>query len=117
MTEGEKRRLLAELESALKKTDAEIQLLSASLTPHAQDCSLEPLTKSELIAEANRTIARLDELQLRRKSVKEALGQINNEDFGLCKSCGEPIPYDRLLLMPETRCCVVCLREESCPPE
>ena len=116
MTEMQKSTLFAELESILKKIAAEIQILIESLRPNAQDCSLEALTKSELIGEANRVIDRLNELQVRHDKLENALACINDEDFGLCKSCGEAIPYERLLLMPETTCCVICLQEGSCQP-
>lgn len=117
MTGKEKSLLAAELETSLEKTDEEIRSLTANLRPPVQDCSLEPLTKSELIGETNRTVDRLNELQTRRKKLKYAMEHIDDEDFGLCTSCGEPIPFERLLLMPEATCCVVCLREGSCPPD
>jgi len=117
MTKTQKSALAEGLESALVKIEEEIRLLTANLRPPVQDCSLEPLTKNELIGEANRTVDRLNELQTRRKKLKHAIRHIDDEDFGLCKSCGETIPYERLLLMPETTCCMVCLREGSCPPD
>jgi len=116
MTEREKNTLSTEIEAALKKIAAEIQLLTVSLRPQAQDCSLEALTKSELIGEANRMIERMDALQTRHKKLEQALLHIKDEGFGLCESCGEAIPFERLLLMPETTCCVICLREKSCHP-
>lgn len=116
MTEVEKKNLAAELEKTLNKITAEIRLLTESLRPQAQDCSLEALTKSELIGEANRMIDRLKELQQRHKKLKQALERIEDEDFGLCGSCGEPIPYERLVLMPEATCCIICLQEGSCLP-
>lgn len=115
MTVTEKNTLAAELEKRVHRIEAEIQLLTESLQPRAQDCSLEALTKSELIGEANRMIDRLDDLQRRHKKLEHAMKRMEEEDFGYCKSCGEAIPYERLLLMPESTCCVICLREGSCP--
>jgi DnaK suppressor protein len=34
-----------------------------------------------------------------------------DEEFGLCEECGNPIPKERLLIMPEATLCVPCQRE------
>ena len=34
-----------------------------------------------------------------------------DENFGICEECGEPIPTKRLLAVPETTLCVNCQRE------
>jgi len=34
-----------------------------------------------------------------------------NEDFGICEECGEPIPIQRLLIVPESDMCVNCQSE------
>jgi RNA polymerase-binding transcription factor DksA len=34
-----------------------------------------------------------------------------DEDYGLCEECGNPIPAERLLIMPEAGLCVPCQRE------
>ncbi len=34
-----------------------------------------------------------------------------DEDYGLCEECGNPIPTERLLIMPEAGLCVPCQRE------
>jgi DnaK suppressor protein len=34
-----------------------------------------------------------------------------NEDFGICEECGEPIPTERLLIVPEANLCVDCQSE------
>ena len=36
-----------------------------------------------------------------------------DEDFGICEECGESIPYERLLIVPEASMCVPCQQEEE----
>jgi DnaK suppressor protein len=43
--------------------------------------------------------------------VEEALHQIENGGYGICKLCEEPIPEARLQLVPFTQHCVACLNE------
>ena len=42
------------------------------------------------------------------KADAEQLLFMINEDFGICIECDEPIPFARLMILPETSLCVVC---------
>ena len=48
----------------------------------------------------------LDYTQLRM--VEEALDRLKSGDFGVCLSCEEPIPPNRLQAIPWARYCVTC---------
>ena len=49
------------------------------------------------------------------REMDEALERIENGTYGLCSSCGKPIPKGRLMAKPHARCCIPCLntQEES----
>ena len=49
-----------------------------------------------------------DRLQERRTEVLGALERIQRGSYGRCVICGEPIPYRRLEVVPETRTCINC---------
>jgi DnaK suppressor protein len=40
--------------------------------------------------------------------LEHVLITINDSDFGLCRVCEEPIPFGRLMIVPETDLCVEC---------
>jgi DnaK suppressor protein len=42
--------------------------------------------------------------------LKYALANIDNENFGICVDCGEPIPLGRIIIMPESNLCVECAK-------
>jgi DnaK suppressor protein len=44
----------------------------------------------------------------RRAAVTDALKRIDAGTYGICVSCERPIPYGRLIAMPETPHCVSC---------
>jgi DnaK suppressor protein len=44
----------------------------------------------------------------RRAAVTDALKRIESGSYGICVSCEQPIPYGRLIAMPETAHCVSC---------
>ncbi|WP_300672039.1 TraR/DksA family transcriptional regulator [Desulfoluna sp.] len=40
--------------------------------------------------------------------LEQALKDVDDEDYGLCVACEEPIPLARLRLIPEATLCVAC---------
>ncbi len=40
--------------------------------------------------------------------ITEALQRLDEGSYGRCRSCGAPLPYGRLLVMPEARRCAGC---------
>ena len=49
-----------------------------------------------------------DRLQEHRAEILGALDRIQQGSYGRCAICGEPIPYERLEVMPETYTCIRC---------
>ena len=45
---------------------------------------------------------------VRRDLVARALARLADDTYGMCARCGEPIPYGRLLVMPEATHCLQC---------
>jgi DnaK suppressor protein len=42
--------------------------------------------------------------------VVDALRRIEEGTYGACNACGGAIPFERLLVFPETRACTTCAR-------
>jgi len=47
------------------------------------------------------------------ESRDEALERIDNKTFGICDSCGKPIPKGRLSAKPHARFCITCLDQQE----
>jgi RNA polymerase-binding transcription factor DksA len=41
---------------------------------------------------------------------RQALMRLQDGTYGLCLSCGRPVPFERLEAIPETQLCVSCSR-------
>jgi DnaK suppressor protein len=54
----------------------------------------------------NRQLEEREKTQL--KQIVDALRRIEDGTYGACNGCGEPIPFERLLVYPETRACTRC---------
>ena len=46
--------------------------------------------------------------QVRYDAVVAALDRFENDSYGICAGCAKPIPFGRLLVMPEATYCVRC---------
>jgi DnaK suppressor protein len=46
--------------------------------------------------------------ETRHAAILDALRRLDEGSYGVCESCGQSIPYGRLLVMPETKHCVSC---------
>ena len=51
---------------------------------------------------------RMSDADLRRDAVAAALARLAAGTYGTCSHCGEPIPFGRLLVMPEATHCLAC---------
>lgn len=76
---------------------------------HWRDADIDPVHGDTLATEV------YDMLQARCGVILEALDRIRRGTFGRCIVCGEPIPYERLIIVPETSVCVTCARSRIPP--
>ncbi len=53
------------------------------------------------------------DMRKRLEGLQAARNRMRNEDFGVCRECGEDISPRRLLAMPETTLCVACKSEQE----
>ena len=44
------------------------------------------------------------------RKVERALARIKSKDYGICETCGQPIPVARLEVLPYATECVTCAR-------
>lgn len=77
----------------------------------------KPIPPSEAIGRVSRmdainnksvNEAALRQVEKQRQGLDRALRRFDDDRFGLCARCGQPIPTGRLLLMPGAISCVRC---------
>jgi len=74
----------------------------------APDDAIGRVSRMDAINNKSVNEAALRQSELKLKKLKDALGQINDADFGLCLICKAPIQAGRIILMPESRKCIKC---------
>jgi DnaK suppressor protein len=70
-----------------------------------------PLTEMNQVIASNRNRARTAALQ----ALDDALVRMSRDpdEFGLCETCDEPIPEQRLILVPQATQCAACQAEDE----
>ena len=64
-------------------------------------------------SEAERNLALIDNIEQMREHVQAALKRLDDSTYGLCVSCGQPIPSERLEALPFAEQCVSCKSKEN----
>ncbi|MCP3899579.1 MAG: TraR/DksA family transcriptional regulator [Desulfobacteraceae bacterium] len=88
-----------------KEKIASYKLLTKPIAP---DKAIGRITRMEEIASKSINEAALEDAKNTLSKLERALIKIHNPDFGICLECEEPIPFARLMIMPEASFCVKC---------
>jgi DnaK suppressor protein len=94
-----------ELESELRRELAALERRLAS-----EDLGGSAERPEVAVHDAAVATRRMSDTDLRRDLVAAALDRLASGEYGACAHCGEPIPFGRLLVMPEATHCLSCSR-------
>ena len=94
--------LREDLESLATTTDQSAQVVELDQSRVGRLSRMDAL-QAQAMAQAS---SRRREIML--KKIAAALSRLDNDDYGLCQSCDEPIHPKRLELDPTTVLCVQC---------
>ncbi|MDY6952742.1 MAG: TraR/DksA C4-type zinc finger protein [Thermodesulfobacteriota bacterium] len=94
----------------LKKDIVSYKELTKPVSP---DNAIGRLTRMEAISSKGIHEAALRKAEHTLSRLERALTMIDDPDFGLCLQCEEPIPFKRLLVLPESVLCVRCAEKRG----
>ena len=103
----------SELESSLRRRQAELESELASLTAPPEAGANVSFGKrvgdgTTEAVERISTTATARSLSRSITDIKRALAKLDGGTYGLCDGCGDEIPVVRLEAMPATATCVTC---------
>ena len=98
------------LEEAIGKTVQKIRRYEEMTKPVAPDNAIGRVSRMDAINNKSVMEAALRKAQQRLSGLKKHLEQLGTAEFGKCIKCGEIIPFERILLAPESSFCVNCAR-------
>ncbi|OUS06028.1 hypothetical protein A9Q81_04650 [Gammaproteobacteria bacterium 42_54_T18] len=70
--------------------------------------ALGRVSRIDAIQQQEMAIANRANQELTLVKVMKALRRIQEDDYGYCQECDKCIPYERLLIKPETNLCIQC---------
>jgi len=92
--------LINEKSKLIKHLDELVELTK----PIEPDCAIGRVSRMDAIINKSINEAALSKAQDKLKKINISLDRIDDDNFGSCIQCGEPIPIQRLLLMPGSLC-------------
>lgn len=109
MNEEQKIELRELINKEIKELKLTIERVKETVKPIAPDDAIGRLTRMEAINAKSISEANLRSSHTRLSKLETALENLENPEFGICAGCDEPIPFGRLMVMPESRMCVKCI--------
>ena len=98
-----KKRLISELEDLQHKENCNLNGLSES------DESLPDIVdRASSLTDRSFSQSMCDRQNLRIRMIEEALEDIENGEYGICRHCGDDIAVKRLKANPIARHCITC---------
>jgi DnaK suppressor protein len=113
MTREQKEKLEKHIRGKIEVLKKDILSYKALTKPIPPDNAIGRLTRMEAINSKSINEKALQEATLTLSSLERVLPRIGDPDFGLCTDCQEPIPFGRLMIMPESDLCVPCLEQRE----
>jgi len=98
------------------KINVELQLAEIELSAkpvELDQASVGRLSRLDAIQQQAMALASRRNLQTRLSRCLMALGAVDREEYGMCRSCEEPIGYRRLSAYPEAPLCITCQSSRS----
>lgn len=109
MNDEEKKKLAEIIVSRISETKAEIAELKELVKPIPLDASIGRVSRMDAINNRSINESALREKMQQLKKLEKALENSRSVNFGVCKKCGNEIPFGRLEYMPHTTRCVNCV--------
>ena len=108
MNKTEKTELKGKIVDLISKSVQDILDMEKNTQPVKPENSLGRISRMDAINNKSVMEAALRNKRKKLSKLKTALSHIDDENFGLCSSCKNPIQIKRLLFMPESDQCVRC---------
>ncbi len=108
MDDAQRTRLKAAIQEKIQSLRSDIEAFKELTRPVSPDNAIGRLTRMEAISAKSINEAALAKARHTLTRLERVLPNIEDPEFGLCRECENPIPFDRLMILPETDLCVPC---------
>ena len=100
--------LQKKIENETKSTQKKINEYSLLCKPIAPENSIGRISRMDAINNKSVVEAALRVAKEKLQQLKNMQNKIKDVDFGVCQKCKNTIPFERLMIQPYSRFCVIC---------
>ncbi len=104
----DKKEVKEKLKLKISKTKEKILSYEDMSGPVTPDVSIGRVSRMDAINNKSIVESALQNAKEQLHLLEYALKHIDDDDFGLCRRCGQKIPAGRILVYPESALCVRC---------
>jgi len=108
MTELNRTELRERIEKEIVKTEKAVKEYREMVSPVSPDNAIGRVSRMDAIVNNSVTESALRQAEEKLDQLKYMLNRVDEPSFGLCSRCKNPIPVQRLILMPQSSLCVHC---------
>ena len=90
------------------KTEKAILVYKELTKPISPNNAIGRVSRMDAINNRSVNEASLRQAETKLTNLKRALKKVDDDDFGICLKCQNPIPVGRMLIRPESFLCVNC---------
>lgn len=108
MIQNKKNDIENQIKEKIVQLEKDIVMLKDLTQPISPDCAIGRISRMDAINNKSVNDATLRKKESQFKALKDALRNIDSDDFGKCIICGKKIPIGRIMIMPESKKCVNC---------
>ena len=96
------------IQDTIKVLQEDILDLEELTKPISPENAIGRISRMDAINNRSVNEAALRSSRNKLSNLRNALSRVDDDDFGICIRCHRPIQEGRLILMPESTCCVSC---------
>lgn len=108
MTPEDKKNIRIDIQKRIDEAEGSLDTLREQTKPVPPSVAIGRLTRMDAIQQKHMAEVNLKSAEALIKKLQQALGQLDDPEFGICSVCGKDIPMGRILSVPEARICVQC---------
>jgi DnaK suppressor protein len=108
MDAAQLKELQKKLENEIKNTQKKIYKYSDLCKPIAPANSIGRISRMDAINNKSVVEAALRVAIEKMQELKAMQKKIKDSDFGICNKCKQAIPFERLMIQPHSKFCVIC---------
>lgn len=105
-----KTEIKSKIEAEIEITIGKILEYTELTRPVEPENAIGRISRMDAIHNKSVIEAALRKSKEKLENLKFAMANIDEPDFGICIKCHKPIPFGRILIMPQSRNCVNCSR-------